>query len=87
MNAYTVINIPVCGKCQVTVKAFQGYGMNKLKLQASHHDPESKKTINDKTVNALSDIVSVDTVEASIGTVTLTALANTYIEWISVVYR
>ncbi len=32
MNAYTVINIPVRGKCRVTVKAFQGYGMNKLKL-------------------------------------------------------
>ena len=72
MNNGTKITIPTLDSCTVTVTAYSGQGNGKLTLSQ-----------NDKSITASGDVLSISAVK---GEVLLTAVGNTYINSIEVIY-
>ena len=72
MNNGAKITIPVLDSCTVTVTAYSGQGNGKLTLSQ-----------NDKSITASGDVLSISAVK---GEVLLTAVGNTYINSIEVIY-
>lgn len=72
INTGSFITIPVQADCIVTVTAYSGQGNGKLTLSQSSD-----------TATATGDVISINAVK---GKVTLTAIGNTYINSIEVIY-